>query len=464
MPGVPNTFANASGSIPLSQLDANFNTTLTIGTTSVGLGNTISTISNVAISTGSVNGSPVGNVTPSSGAFTTLSATGNVTVADGTVSVPAIAFTSDTDSGVYRIGANNIGVGVNGAKVLDIGTTGLGVTGNITNANQVITASNASTALEINHSGSGQQGLNLNLTNASYAGTAFYINTTRAANSAFDLVSVQTNGTNRFRVSGTGYVIAGANPVSSVSFHQFITEVANGNTAFAIVSTNTNKYTMVAYAVDTEGYSGALAASVWGYNSTTGRSINAGGTINASGADYAEYETKNASCGPVAKGQIIGFDVFGKVTDKWAEAKSFGVKSTNPAYVGGDAWGSQEALGKLVPVKPVEPKPLSDAEEITPEQRTQYAADLAAYELAKERFDAALEESRAKVDRIAYSGKVPVNVSGAKVGDYIIPVQDGDGIGGIAVTEPTFEQYRKAVGQVRRLLPDGRPEIAVKVG
>jgi hypothetical protein len=204
MPGVPNTFANASGSIPLSQLDANFNTTLTIGTTSVGLGNTISTISNVAISTGSVNGSPVGNVTPSSGAFTTLSATGNVTVADGTVSVPAIAFTADTDSGIYRIGANNIGVGVNGAKVLDIGTTGLGVTGNLTNANQVITASNSATALEVNHSGSGQQGININMTNASYAGTAFYLNTTRSANAAFDLLNLQTNGTTRFRVDGLG--------------------------------------------------------------------------------------------------------------------------------------------------------------------------------------------------------------------------------------------------------------------
>lgn len=84
MPGVPNTFANASGSIPLSQLDANFNTTLTIGTTSVGLGNTISTISNVAISTGSVNGSPIGNVTASTGAFTTVTAT-SIQFGSGTV-------------------------------------------------------------------------------------------------------------------------------------------------------------------------------------------------------------------------------------------------------------------------------------------------------------------------------------------------------------------------------------------
>ncbi len=48
---------------------------------------------------------------------------------DGTVSLPAYTFASDLDSGVYRIGANNIGVGVNGAKVLDISTAGLNVVG-----------------------------------------------------------------------------------------------------------------------------------------------------------------------------------------------------------------------------------------------------------------------------------------------------------------------------------------------
>jgi hypothetical protein len=47
MTGVPYTFANATTSIPLSQLDSNFNTTLTIGSTSVGLGNTTSSLANV---------------------------------------------------------------------------------------------------------------------------------------------------------------------------------------------------------------------------------------------------------------------------------------------------------------------------------------------------------------------------------------------------------------------------------
>lgn len=55
-----------------------------------------------------------------------------VDVADGTVALPSINFSSDPDTGIYRIGANNVGVTANGAKVLDIATTGLGVTGIVT--------------------------------------------------------------------------------------------------------------------------------------------------------------------------------------------------------------------------------------------------------------------------------------------------------------------------------------------
>src|SRR5262245_60805672 len=46
---------------------------------------------------------------------------------DGTVSAPALNFTNDTNCGLYYIGADNFGVAANGAKVLDISTTGLGV-------------------------------------------------------------------------------------------------------------------------------------------------------------------------------------------------------------------------------------------------------------------------------------------------------------------------------------------------
>jgi hypothetical protein len=48
---------------------------------------------------------------------------------NGAVGTPSFTFVTDPDTGLYRIGANNIGVAANGAKVLDISPTGLGVTG-----------------------------------------------------------------------------------------------------------------------------------------------------------------------------------------------------------------------------------------------------------------------------------------------------------------------------------------------
>jgi hypothetical protein len=55
--------------------------------------------------------------------------------ADGTVSLPSITFDQDLNTGIYRIGADNIGVATNGAKVLDVATTGLTVTGSVSVSN-----------------------------------------------------------------------------------------------------------------------------------------------------------------------------------------------------------------------------------------------------------------------------------------------------------------------------------------
>jgi hypothetical protein len=57
--------------------------------------------------------------------------------ADGTFGAPSVTFSSDLDCGLYRIGTNNIGAAVGGAKVLDIGTTGLGLTGAFTPTGRV---------------------------------------------------------------------------------------------------------------------------------------------------------------------------------------------------------------------------------------------------------------------------------------------------------------------------------------
>jgi len=207
----------------------------------------------------------------------------------------------------------------------------------------------------------------------------------------------------------------------------------------------------IAFFVNTanaNGYNAAATAAGYGYVTSTGRSINAGGTINASGADYAEYMTKADGCGTIVKGDIVGVNDDGKLTDKFVDAHSFVIKSTNPSYVGGDTWGTHEKLGLENPE--VKAKPDDETEDA-------YQARIAA-------FKAALEAERQNVDRIAFSGQVPVNVTGATVGDYIVPVAGPDGsIAGEAVTNPTFDQYRAAVGRVWKILEDGRAFVSVKV-
>lgn len=181
---------------------------------------------------------------------------------------------------------------------------------------------------------------------------------------------------------------------------------------------------------DTTGFNGANAAQYVNKNNLTSRSINAAGTLNASGADYAEYMEKCDDFA-IAKGDICGIDANGKLTNYFADAVSFVVKSTNPSYVGNDGWFN-------------EPQPVDDLQ-------------------ALQEWTQRHEEKRKTVDRIAFAGQVPVNVLGAKPGDYIVPVDDNGTIRGEVVSTPSFEQYQRAVGKVIALETDGRARIIVKV-
>jgi len=285
-------------------------------------------------------------------------------------------------------------------------------------------------------------------TNTEQAALSFQYNGTETAFIGFNrggaanagAITFSMNGTEAGRFDGSGNLLVG---VIGGTYHAIKKAVSNdvGAPILAIVA-STN---------DTAGFYGvsggslgnaANAAFKVNKDATTSRSINASGTINASGADYAEYMRKADDCGVLVKGQIVGVDAQGRLTDKWAEAKSFLIKSTNPSYVGGDTWGSEEALGISRPTD-------TDAED---------------YEDQLALFEEVLEEARQKVDRIAYCGQVPVNVMGAEVGQYVVPMQDGDGIGAILVDEDdiTLKQYMKAVGIVQNILPDGRANVRVK--
>lgn len=247
----------------------------------------------------------------------------------------------------------------------------------------------------------------------------------------------------------------------------------------------------------TGGWAASPAVLYVGKNSNTARGANIAGTVNTMGNDYAEYVHKYAGCSDIAPGQVIGITDNNKITDQWASAILFAIKSTAPSFVGGDSWAlavgaRPESKAGAEPSEPQrradvitqEPvagtQPVQYADVVTQSGDTdsewlakqeEYATAMVTYRMAIKRdaeamaaFDAALEVERQKVDRIAIAGRVPVNVQDAQPGDYIVPVQDGAGIKGIAVhkDELTMQQYLHAVGRVISIEPDGRAYVMVK--
>lgn len=83
---------------------------------------------------------------------TTLSASGVASFANGLVGTPALTFTSDPDTGFYRVGANSLGIAVGGALVGTWASTGLaanvdGILGGNSPAAATVTTLTASTGI-----------------------------------------------------------------------------------------------------------------------------------------------------------------------------------------------------------------------------------------------------------------------------------------------------------------------------
>jgi len=130
---VPNTFANATATIPLSQLDANFATTITLGNTAIQLGNTVTTLNNMTMAnvTISSTASPfpnnylansnviVGNTTITLGS--TVTSVGNLTLTNVTISSGTITANGTFNGAVANATISNTTVSnasVNSANVV----------------------------------------------------------------------------------------------------------------------------------------------------------------------------------------------------------------------------------------------------------------------------------------------------------------------------------------------------------
>lgn len=95
---VPYTFGSATSAIPLSQLDSNFATTITLGNTAIQLGNTVTTLNNMTLANVTISSVAsafpngylsnsnviVGNTTLTLGS--TVSSIGNLTLTNVTIS------------------------------------------------------------------------------------------------------------------------------------------------------------------------------------------------------------------------------------------------------------------------------------------------------------------------------------------------------------------------------------------
>jgi hypothetical protein len=253
-----------------------------------------------------------------------------------------------------------------------------------------------------------------------------------------------TNGTSKMKVMPDGDVFIGTNTGTGFTNASRIKGPSTTENTEIISIDGGVEYSGFFKAVSGANYNGNACGMVIGRNTSSLRSINAGGTINATGTDYAEYMFK-AIEDNIAKGDIVGINIEGKLTNIFDDSISFVVKSTDPSYVGGDTWGNSDSIGK--------------------EPRIEEGQTDEEYEQLKAEYQVKLEGVRAKVDRIAFSGQVPCNITGANVGDYIIPIELENGkIGGQAVTNPTFEQYQISVGKVWKIMEDGRAWIAVKIG
>ena len=134
--------------------------------------------------------------------------TGVSSFAVGAVGAPSIYMTGYTTTGWYNIGANNWGFAVSGAKVLDISSTGLAVTGTLS-ATSALTLSGTGQLLIATAASADDKYVTISNTNGTLeygvlAGGEGFIGTSTADN-----LNLQVNGSVVGNLSSTGLAVTG---------------------------------------------------------------------------------------------------------------------------------------------------------------------------------------------------------------------------------------------------------------
>ena len=243
----------------------------------------------------------------------TITPSGSVHAASGSVGNPSLAFNADQNTGLYNIGADNIGVAAGGAKVLDIATTGLTVTGALgatsltapATTNLTLTGGSTGASLVLGQGGTG--GINLqpkgggNVTVSDGGGGNWAVISTVSSSSAGSSVySASPSGT--ITASNPNWYVGhrfGAQGPLSIWTYNGGAHVANYLT---IAPTTGN--VLIGGTTDITGSGGLKVFGTTAASSTTTGALQVAGGVGVSGAVFSGG-TMNSGAGLFVQGRTV---------------------------------------------------------------------------------------------------------------------------------------------------------------
>jgi len=325
------------------------------------------------------------------------------------------------------------------------------------------------------------------------AGTAG--NTVLTMSATNDTATGVANGTNTVQFNNSGAsngirVGIGLESPDCPLYVGNVTGVTAGTLVFHL-SRPTLADNLLVYASDAYAVNAAAATMKIGSISSTNRSINATGTINALGTDYGEYIQCSHGV-TLSAGEVCGIDSSGMLTSIYENSIRFVVVSTNPSFVGGDGFNpgstnnidnstkKQLDLNTNRPTSEVSIT-IDDKTKTVKGQPTSYTSDYFDFitatppsENTTKKETISITTSTGTYCIVSFCGRIPVTKSSINstyqttmknyIGSYLVVDKDTKPItvSPISSDSLTMQQFLTSIGQIISVDPAGIPTIIVR--